>query len=200
MTRHILERVIARTICNRWFSLKKGGMWRITIHHQMILKLLNLIASSKKLSMLRLKTHPMDSHGHVYASRASNEDKTMAVMRCFFFTGCVTNLSTLSSINEQDLIAMFHNQAFHLSLWSKMTRQIKRSHPIVPYLTHVLRWKENSRMFRATKLFRYLNPWIYCVLLLLDSLSHSRSVWKWDFVERIERIRLLNIRFSFSET
>ena len=35
--------------------------------------------------MIEIKSHPMDSHGHVYISRVPNEDQTAAVTRRFFF-------------------------------------------------------------------------------------------------------------------
>ena len=50
-------------------------------------------------------------------------------------------------------------------------------------------------VFRVIELSRHLNPWISCFLPLLDQVMCPRSVWKWDFVERIGRNHLLNTKF-----
>ena len=44
-----LEHAIVGINHDRYFSLKEGGMWRVTVHHRIILKQLNLNRSSEEL-------------------------------------------------------------------------------------------------------------------------------------------------------
>ena len=66
--------------------------------------------------MVNIESRLMNSHGHVYTSRVSDEDQMTVVMRHFFFTQKHGEISTLHhESNGDDLKALIHILALHLS-------------------------------------------------------------------------------------
>ena len=136
----------------------------------------------------------MDARGHVYTSRAFDEDKMTCIMR----RGEIWALHLWLNIHE--LMVTICTQAFHLRPWLKMKRHIEWSCPNLPIYTHVLQRCKTFLDAQAIKLFRILNPWISRFSLLLDWFLRPRSVWKWDFVEGIGRNFPLNSNFHFQNS
>ena len=130
----------------------------------------------------------MDSYECMVTSHPFNEDQRASVTRGFFFTNDVTK-SEHSIFDRTD-------EHFSWAIDRRWRDKSNHHAQIYPIYTPILWGKEHSRMFWAIKLFRYLNPWISSFLLLLDSFPRPKSVWKWDFIERIGRICLLNTKFS----
>ena len=159
---------------SRWCSLKSGGIWRHLIGRRFILKQFNLSCLSKELEWLRLNAPdglPWTNGCILNARWRSNDKRYMTLL---LHRWREKNLNAPFSI---EWTGLDDDDGFIDWRW----RDKSNGHAqFFLYKRIFFNDVNHSWMFRAIKLFRYLNPWISCFPPLLDSFPHPKSVWKWE--------------------